>query len=327
MARGFFLRAPLALGAALLTSVSLAHAQRDDYPNKALRFVIPYPPGGITDTVGRLVGGKLGQQFGQTVVIDNRPGAGGNIGAQFAARSTADGYTLFMGFPGSHGINVHLYKDLGYDPIKDFQPVTLLVKSPMLLLVHASVPTKTLAELIAHAKANPGRLNFGSSGSGGASHFALVTFSMAAGVDIAHVPYKGTSGVEIDFLAGRLQGHFGSEISSMGAVRSGHARALAVTSMKRLKNHPDIPALSETFPGFEYGTWLGVLVPAGVPAQRVTRLNHALQTVLEDETIKRRFDASGVQAAGGSPREFAEFIAAEIKKFAQVVKVSGARVD
>ena len=301
-------------------------AQGGDFPGKSLRFIIPYPPGGITDTVARMVSQRVGLEFGQVIVIDNKPGAGGNIGAQIAARSPNDGYTLFMGFPGSHGINVHLYKNMGYDPIKDFQPITLLVKSPMVLLLHTSVPANNLRELIAYATANPGKLNFGSSGTGGASHFALVSFQLAAGLDITHIPYKGTSGVEIDIMAGRLQGHFGSEISSMSGVKTGAKKAIAVTSLKRLKNYPAIPTLAETFPGFEYGTWLGVLAPAGVSAPRVEKLNRAFRKVLEEAEIQKRFADSGVEAAGTTPQEFTTFIASETRKFAAIVKASGASV-
>jgi tripartite-type tricarboxylate transporter receptor subunit TctC len=318
---------PTLLLAALLLQPLAALAQAQDFPSRAMRFIIPYPPGGITDTIGRLVGNKLSQDFNQTIIIDNRPGAGGNIGAQIAARSSPDGHTLFMGFPGTHGINVHMYKDMGYDPIKDFQPITLLIKSPMVLLIHASVPANNLQELIAHAKANPGKLNFGSSGTGGASHFALVSFQLAAGVDITHVPYKGTAGVETDVMAGRLSGHFGSEISSMGGVKTGVKKPIAVTSQKRLKNWPAIPALAETFPGFEYGTWLGVLTAAGVPAARVDRLNRGLRKAMEDGDVQKRFAENGVEAAGGTPAEFAAFIASETKKFAQIVKVSGAKPE
>jgi tripartite-type tricarboxylate transporter receptor subunit TctC len=312
------------LTALLLGHAVLAQAQADDYPNRPMRFIIPYPPGGITDTVGRLVGNKLSQDFNQSVLIDNRPGAGGNIGAVAAARSTPDGYTLYMGFPGTHGINVHMYKDMGYDPIKDFQPITLLVKSPMVLLLHSSVPANNLAELVAYAKANPGKLNFGSSGNGGASHFALVSFQLASGVDITHVPYKGTNGVETDVMAGRLSGHFGSEINSMGGVKTGVKKPIAVTASKRLKNWPSVPALAETYPGFEYGTWLGVLTARGVPQARVTKLNTALRKTLDDPEILSAFAKNGVEAAGGTPAEFAAFIASETKKFAQIVKVSGA---
>ena len=314
---------------AVIVSVApaLAQAQNDDFPSKAFRFIIPYPPGGITDTVGRLVGQKVAQDFGQTMVIDNKPGAGGNIGALLAAKAPADGYTLFMGFPGTHGINVHMYKDMGYDPIRDFQPISLLVTSPMVLLLHSSVPASNLQELIAYAKANPGKLNFGSSGSGGASHFALVSFQLAAGVDITHVPYKGTAGVEADVMGGRLSGHFGSEISSMGGAKTGVKKAIAVTSTKRLKNYPAIPALAETFPGFEYGTWLGLLTPAGVPAQRVEKLNRGFRKVLEEAEMQRRFAENGVDAAGNTPKEFADFIASETRKFAAIVKVSGAKVE
>ncbi len=315
------------LMAALLTSPLPALAQNETFPGKAFRFIIPYPPGGITDTVGRLVGNKLSQDLSLPVVIDNKPGAGGNIGAVAAAKSAPDGYTLFMGFPGTHGINVHMYKDMGYDPIKDFQPITLLIKSPMVLLIHSSVPANNLAEFIAYAKANPGKLDFGSSGTGGASHFALVSFMLASGVNITHVPYKGTAGVETDVMAGRLSGHFGSEISSMGGVKTGVKKPLAVTSLKRLKNWPNIPALSETFPGFEYGTWLGVLTPSGIAPARVDLLNKALRKTLDDPEVLRRFAENGVEAAGGTPKEFADFIASETRKFAQIVKVSGAKPE
>ena len=315
------------LSVTLSIAPTLALAQSDDFPSKPFRFIIPYPPGGITDTVGRLVGQKVAQDFGQTMVIDNRPGAGGNIGAQLAAKAPADGYTLFMGFPGTHGINVHMYKDMGYDPIRDFQPISLLVTSPMVLLLHSSVSANNLQELIAYAKANPGKLNFGSSGSGGASHFALVSFQLAAGVDITHVPYKGTAGVETDVMGGRLSGHFGSEISSMGGVKTGVKKAIAVTSTKRLKNYPSIPALAETFPGFEYGTWLGLLTPSGVPAQRVEKLNRGFRKVLEEPEMQRRFAENGVDAAGNTPKEFADFIAAETRKFAAIVKASGVKVE
>lgn len=316
-----------ALTIVIFMAPALVLAQSDDFPSKSLRFIIPYPPGGITDTVARMVSQRVGPEFGQNIVIDNKPGAGGNIGAQIAARSPGDGYTLFMGFPGSHGINVHLYKNMGYDPIRDFQPITLLIKSPMVLLLHTSVPANNLRELIAYAKANPGKLNFGSSGSGGASHFALVSFQLAAGVEITHIPYKGTAGVEIDIMAGRLQGHFGSEISSMGGVKTGAKKAIAVTSVKRLKNYPAIPTLAETFPGFEYGTWLGVLTPAGVPAQRVAKLNRVFRKVLDEPEIQKRFGDNGVQAAGTTPKEFADFIASETRKFATIVKASGATVE
>lgn len=315
--------------ATLLLHGGAAQAQTSDFPTKPVRFIVPYPPGGITDLLARKLGEKLGERWGQPVVADNRPGAGGNIAAQAAARSAPDGYTIFMGFLGTHAANASLYRDLGYDPVRDFTPIGLVAASPMVLTVHPSVPARTVAELIAYARANPGRLTFGSSGNGGASHLALELFKSLAGVDITHVPYRGTAPVTTDLIAGRISGYFDTVITAAPSVAAGNVRALGVSlEGRRSSRMPDVPTIAEAgLPGYAFSTWLGVLGPAGLPPALVERMNRDLVAVVQAPDFVAWCAERGLETMPGTPEEFARFMAAETAKFSRLIREAGIRLD
>ncbi len=298
------------------------------YPTKPIRLVVPFPPGGATDILARNVAQKLTEAWGQQVIVDNRPGAGGNIGSELVAKSAPDGYTLVMGTVGTHAINASLYAKMPYDHVKDFVPVILVAGVPNVLVVNPSVPVNSVAELIAYAKANPGKLNFASSGNGTSIHLSGELFKVMAGVQITHIPYKGSAPALQDLLGGQVQLMFDNLPPSLPLIKAGKLRALAVTSATRAAALPDVPTMAEAgLPGFEASSWFGVLAPAGTPPAIVAKLNAEIGKWLASPDAKEKLLAQGANAAGGTPEDFAKHIQAETAKWAKVVKESGAKVD
>jgi tripartite-type tricarboxylate transporter receptor subunit TctC len=319
-------RAFVALAAALtvLPVASMAQA----YPTKPVTIVVPFAAGGTTDILARVVGQALTKELGQTVIVDNRAGAGGNIGAALAAKAPADGYTLFMGTVGTHAINQSLYKKLPFDPVKDFVPLTRVAMVPNLLVANPSKPFKTVKELIAYAKAHPGKVNFGSSGSGSSIHLSGELFNALAKVEMVHVPYKGSAPAVTDLLGGQIDIMFDNMPSAIQHVRNGRLRPLAVTTAKRSPELPDVPTVAEAgVPGYEATSWFGMFAPAGTPAPLVARLNGALVKVLADADVKKKLAEQGAEPYAEKPEQFAEFIRKETAKWSQVVKASGASAD
>jgi tripartite-type tricarboxylate transporter receptor subunit TctC len=313
---------------ALMTACIAPGVLAQAFPNHAIRLVVPFPAGGTTDILARDVAKQLTETLGQAVVVDNRPGAGGNIGADIVAKAAPDGYTLLMGTVGTHAINPSLYAKMPYDHIKDFVPVVLVAGVPNVLVVNPSVPVNTVADLVKLAKAKPGSINFASSGSGTSIHLSGELFKTVAGVDMTHVPYKGSSPALTDLMGGQVQIMFDNLPSSLPLIKSGKLRAVAVTSLKRAPALPDVPTVAESgFPGFEASSWFGILAPAGTPAPIVARLNAEVNKWLQSPAGKQQLLTQGAEAAGGPPENFVAHIRAETEKWAKVVKASGAKVD
>jgi len=312
---------------AALCLAAPAFAQAQAYPTKPVRLVVPYPPGGPTDIVARLVAQKLSEQLGQQFIIDNRPGAGANTGAELVARSPADGYTLVVATT-AHAINPSLFKNLGYSLAKDFAPVSLLTSGPLVIVANPALPAKNVAELIALAKARPGELNFASSGNGQSTHLSAELFASMAGVKMNHIPYKGSAPALTDTMGGQTQLMFDTMLSAMPHVKGGKLKALAVTSATRSPVAPEVPTVAESgLPGYEAIAWNGLLAPAHTPPDVLARLSTALKKVLAAPDVKDKFEAQGFAATWTSPEDFGRFMTAEIDKWAKVVKVSGATVD
>ena len=311
----------------LLAGVAFA-ASGQPYPNHAIRLIVPFPAGGTTDILARAAAQKLTESMGQSVVVDNRPGAGGNIGADVVAKSAPDGFTLLMGTVGTHAINPSLYAKMPYDHVKDFTPVVLVAGVPNVLVVNPSLPVNSVADLIKLAKAKPGSINFASSGNGTSIHLSGELFKTMAGVDMTHVPYKGSAPALTDLIGGQVQVMFDNLPSSLPYIKAGKLRAIAVTSSKRAPALPDVPTISESgLPGFDASSWFGILAPAGTPPAVVARLNTEVNKWLQTPEAKEQLLAQGAQAAGGAPEQFAAFIRSETDKWAKVVKASGAKVD
>jgi tripartite-type tricarboxylate transporter receptor subunit TctC len=290
--------------------------------------VVPYPAGGPLDTVARLLGQKVSESVRQPVIVDNKPGAGGNIGADAVAKAPADGYTILMGAVATHAINPTLYSSIPYDAIRDFIPVTQVASTPNVLVVNPSVPASTVREFIAYAKANPGKLNFGSGSTGSAGHLAGELFKTMAGVDMTHVPYKGAAPAMSDLIGGQIQLMFDNLASSLAQVRAGKVRALAVTTAKRSALAPDLPTIAESgLPGFDISTWFGIFVPARTPPAVVARLHGEFTRALALPDIREKMMALGAEPVGSKPEEFAAYIRSEADKYARVIKASGARAD
>ena len=317
---GLFVAASALVGAAPVQA-------QGQYPGKPLRLIVPFPPGGGTDTLARILGQKLADVLGQQVIIDNRPGAGTNIGAELAAKAPPDGYTVLMGNI-AHAINVTLYSKLAYDLVRDFTPVTLLASTPNILVVHPSLPVKSVKELIALSRARPGQLDYASSGGGSSAHLAAELFSNMAGVKMTHVPYKGGGPAVIALLGGQCSVGFATTPSVVVHIKSGKLRGLAVTTAQRSHSTPELPTISEAgVAGYEAGTWYGLLVPAGTPKEIVARLHAEATKLLKLPEVRERLDATGFEPIGNTPEQFAAYIRSEIEKWAKVVKASGARAD
>ena len=307
--------------------VPFASAQTP-YPGKPIRLVVPFPAGGTTDILAREVAQKLTEAWGQSVVVDNRPGAGGNIGSELVAKSAPDGYTLLMGTVGTHAINPSLYAKMPYDHVKDFVPVILVAGVPNVLVVNPQLPVNSLAELIAYGKANPGKLNFASSGSGTSIHLSGELFKTMTGIQMTHVPYKGSSPALTDLMGGQVQLMFDNLPSSLPLIKGGKLKALAVTSAQRAAALPDTPTMAEAgLPGFEASSWFGVLAPAGTPAPIVAKLQAEIAKWLATSDAREKLAGQGAIVAALPSDAFAKHITAETTKWAKVVKESGAKVD
>ena len=310
-----------------ILSVAQASAEERPYPTKPIRLLVPYAPGGGNDTMARAIGAKLAQAWNQQVIIDNRPGANGLVAGEIAATAAPDGYTLFMANIGSHAINPALYKKIPYDPVKDFVAVSLLGTTANILVVHPSTPVKNLQDLVSLAKSKPGQLTYGSNGSGSSQHLAGVLFGSTFGLNLIHVPYKGTGPMLNDLLGGQISMSFANMVVALPQVRGKRLTAIAVTSLKRSSALPDVPAVAESAAGFEATSWWGIVATKGTPADVVNALNREIAKGIASTDIKTFFANAGVDAASATPQEFAAFIQAELAKWAKVVKESGARAD
>ncbi len=319
-------RRALTIGAALAATLPAARAQ--GYPTKPITIIVPFPPGGTTDILARILAQYMSTELGQSVVIDNRGGAGGNIGTQAAARAPADGYTLLMGTVGTHAINASLYKKLPYDPIKDFVPLSRVAMVPNLLVANPSQPYKTVQELIAYARANPGKINYGSSGNGTSIHLSGELFKSMAKVEMTHIPYKGSAPAVSDLIGGQIAIMFDNMPSALPHVKAGKLRAIALTSARRSPELPDVPTVAEAgLPGYEATSWFGMFAPAGTPPAIVAKLNDTIVKALNDPEIRKKIVEQGGEPHPEKPEQFAAFIKAETAKWGKVVKESGASVD
>jgi tripartite-type tricarboxylate transporter receptor subunit TctC len=298
------------------------------YPEKAVRVIVPFAPAGSTDIVARIMSQKLAERLKQSVVIDNRGGGGGNIGSDLVAKAQPDGYTLLVGTVGSLTINPSLYKKMPYDPLKDLTPIAYFGSTPNVLVVHPSLPVKSVKELISLARSKPGQLNYASAGTGGSVHLAGELFKNLAKVDIVHVPYKGSGPALIDLLGGQTQLMFSTMPPALPHVKTGRLRALGMTGAKRSPLVPDLPTIAESgLPGYEITQWWGVLGPAGMPAGVVTRLNSEVNAILQQPDVKERFASEGADTAPNTPGWFASYMKSEVAKWAKLVKASGATAD
>lgn len=324
--RHFFSGIGLAL-AAMIGFGLPAHAQ-EQYPSRVITMIVPFPAGGTTDIFARLMAQALSERLGQQVIVDNQGGAGGNIGSGVAAKAAPDGYTLLMGTVGTHAINASLYASMPFDHIADFTPLSRIAMVPNLLVANPEQPFKTVAELIEYAKANPGTLNYASSGNGTSIHLSAELFKTMTGVDMVHVPYKGSAPAITDLLGNQVAIMFDNLPSAIQHVRAGKLVPLAVTSAKRAPELPDTPTIAESgLDGYEATSWFGLFVPAGTPEAVVGKLNEAIQAALAEPAMVEKIKAVGGEPHPESSAEFAEFIKAETEKWGKVVKASGARID
>ena len=316
--------ASIALAFALAGGAALAQP----YPSQPIKLIVPFTPGGTTDILARTVGQKLGEALKQPVIVENKPGAGGNIGADAVAKAKPDGYTLVMGTIGTQAINASLYAKMPYDAARDFAPITLVAIVPNMLVVHPSVAAKSVAELVQLAKSKPGELNFASSSTGGSPHLSGEMFKQMTGANIVHVPYKGSAPAVTDLLGGQVSMMFDNMPSVLPHVKAGKLRALGVTSARRSPAAPDIPTIAESgVPGYEVDSWFGILAPAGTPKEIVAKLNAEIVKILQRPEVRERLAEQGAVPVGDTPDQFAEHIRRETAKWARVVKASGAKVD
>ena len=293
------------------------------FPAKPVRLIVPYAAGGTTDVLARIVSDKLSQSLGQPVVIEYKPGAGGTIGADAAAKAPADGYTIVMGAPGSHSTATSLYAKLPYDPVKDFAPIVHVANVPNSIVVHPGLPVKSVAELIAYARSKPGELTYGSAGTGATTHLTGELFALLANVKLTHIPYKGSGQAMVDLLGGQIQMMFENLPGAASPMRSGRIRGLAVTSLRRSPAFPDLPAVSETLPGFEVVAWFALFAPAGTPAAIVARLNYETDRVLKLPEVREKIAQAGSDPIGGTSEALAKFLADDIARWTRVTREAG----
>ena len=313
---------------ALMLAAFASTANAQAWPAKPIKWIVPFAPGGTTDILARTIGEKLARALGQPVIIENKPGAGGGVGAEFTAKAPPDGYTIMGGTISTHAINASLYKSLPYDPVKDFVPITLIVRLPNMLVVNPDVPAKNVAELIALLKANPAKYTFASSGNGTSQHLSGELFKAMAGVEMQHIPYKGSPPALQDVVSGQVTMTFDNITTAWPLAKAGKLRALAVTTAKRASIAPDVPTLAESgLPGYEVGSWQGVFAPAGTPPEIVKRLNAEIVKIINLPDVKEKLLGLGAEPVGNTPEEFAVLVKAEIVKWADVVKKSGASID
>jgi tripartite-type tricarboxylate transporter receptor subunit TctC len=316
--------APFFLIAAMLLAGA---AQAQSYPTKPIRFVVPFPAGGSADTLSRAIGQRMQESWGQQVVVENRPGAGGNIGTELAAKAPADGYTLLMA-PSSIAIAPSLYQSLPFDPVRDFTPVTLVGRVPNVLVVHPDVPARSVAELIALAKAKPGQLLYASAGNGTTNHLATELFKQMAGIEMVHVPYRGNPLAMLDVISGRVQVMFDFMITAQPHVREGKVRALAISSAQRSALFPELPTITESgVPGYESATWFGVYAPAGTPEPIVRRLHDEIVRILALPAMQERLNGLGVEVVASTPEQLAAETRADLAKWGPIIQKAGVRLD
>ncbi|MBM3374277.1 MAG: tripartite tricarboxylate transporter substrate binding protein [Betaproteobacteria bacterium] len=315
------------LAAALLLAAGPA-VQAQAFPVKPLRLILPYPPGGGSDTIARPFARRMAENIGQQVVVDNRGGAGGNIGMEAAARAAPDGYTFVLGLTAQLAVNPGLYPKLPYDPVKDFEPIMLLANGAYLLVAHPSLLAKTMKDVIAIAKKRPGEILYASSGNGSGAHLATELLNTMTGIRLVHVPYKGGGPALVDTISGQTQLLFATPIASTGHIQAGRLRAIAVSTTKRVSSMPQVPTVSESgVPGFDAGVWYAMLAPRGTPRDIVNRLNEEFRKVLADPGIREFLTKSGVDPEGGTPEELAKYLRSEITKWARVIKEANIRMD
>lgn len=312
--------------AALLATVALVGSTAAQYPTKPIKWVVPYPPAGTTDVLARIVAQWLSENIGQQVVVENKPGAGNNIGTEFVINSPPDGYTMLLVNP-ANGINASLYKKLSFNFVRDIAPVAGLVRTPNVMVLTTKLPMKTVAEFLAYCKANPGKVSMASSGSGTSTHLSGELFKSMTGCNMVHVPYKGAGPALTDLIGGQVQVFFDNLPSSAGHIKSGNLRALAVTSTARDPSLPDVPTVADTVPGYEATAWFGVGMPKGTPREAIEKMNAAVNKALADPKLRARLAELGGSPIPGTPEDFGKTIVAETEKWAKVVAASGATVD
>lgn len=327
MSPSFSRRGCLAFAACAAAALAAPAAQAQAYPAKPITMVIPFPPGGPTDMVARLLAQKMTEQMGQNVVVDNKPGANGNIGGLFVSRAPADGYTLLYN-TSSITLSPALYKSMQYDVLRDLAPVALTAVVPLALVANPAVPASSVQEFVAYAKANPGRLSYGSAGNGNVTHLAAYQFTRAQGIEATHVPYRGSAPADVDLVAGQIQFMTETINSVMPFVKDKRLKLLAVTTAKRMSLFPDVPTLAETvMPGFEAGAWQGVMVPAGTPAAVVQRLNAEINKALQSPDVRAKLAVQGTEPLGSTPEEYGAYVRKELARWASVVKATGVTLD
>ncbi len=322
-AAGLILAAALTVLCALVALPASA-----EYPDRPIRLVVPFPAGGGADNLARMIMPRVAQALGVAIVIDNKPGAGGNVGAEFVARAAPDGYTLLYGTNGTHAINETLYGNLRFDPVADFAPVSRMTLIAAMLIVNPEVPANSVGELIRYAKANPGKLNFASAGNGTTSHLAGELFKTMAGIDIVHVPYRGGAAAATDLMSGQVQMMIDVMPNAYPLAKGGKVRGLAVSTAQRFPGAPELPTIAESgVPGFDVSAWDGIFAPAGTPPAIVDRLNSAIRQALEENDLREMLIAHGAVAVPGSPEDLARHVIAEKAKWAKIIRASGAKVD
>lgn len=308
-------------------AVSSAAFAQADYPNKPIKMIVAFPPGGPTDLVSRVLAQKLTEQMGQQVIVENKPGANGNIGAQYAAKSPPDGYTVFYN-TSAVALSPALYSKLGFDTLRDFDPVALTATIPLVLVVHPSVPVNSVSEFVAYARKNRDKMTYGSAGNGNVTHLGAFLFLQKNGIEMQHAPYKGSAPALADLAGGQVQFLTDTVNSALPLIMDKRMRALAVTSLKRTTVLPDVPTMDETvLPGFEVGAWQGVLVPAKTPSAIVKRLNAEIMTALQSPDMRQKLASRGVEPLGSTPEQYGAYIKSELERWAQVVKSTGVKLD